>query len=70
MERIKVHGVYVPKQRIKNAMLYDDCYVLSTFLWWVRTEDTMLGVTRWYTKKEFLEDYEYGWYVPNHQELG
>ena len=70
MEKIKINCVYVPKQRIKNAMLYDDCRVLSTFLWWVKTEDTMLGVTRWHTIKEFLEDYDYSWYVPSHQELG
>ena len=70
MTKLKLNCVYTPKERIKNACLQDDIYVLLTFLWWVKTKDAMLGITRWNTKKRILDEYEYGWYVPTHQEMG
>lgn len=70
MEKIKNHSVYVPKQKIKEGLLYDAVYVSSVFLWWVRTEDLFFAIERWTTKKKFLENYEYERYIPTHQEMG
>ena len=70
MKKIKSGYVYNPKERIKNACLQDDIYIVFTILWWARTEDCMFRTKRWITKKKIVEEYEYGWYVPSHQELG
>ena len=70
MDKIKSGDVYLPKKRIKNGFVYSNVYVTFIFLWWAKIEDTTLGITRWVSKKKFLEEYKYGWYIPTHQEMG